>query len=127
MADAGPHRQESNLRKAVPRIDAERRRSFRPLCGVERSVLRRVYGVGGCRLRRLLRPVWTNRSAGPHDHPNGTETRLLLLVVVRGAFVSASFDGDAGAAHRPGHRDRRVAASPISVWRGRKKLAPAAD
>src|SRR5229473_3499930 len=102
MANAGPPGQESNLRKRVPRIDTEGRRSFRPLCGLERSILRRVYRVGGCRLRRILRPVRTNRSTGPDDHPNGAKTRLLLLVAVCGAFVSASVDGDAGAAHRPG-------------------------
>src|SRR5258708_20165672 len=127
MANAGQACEEDNLRKRVSRIDAEGRRSFRPLCGVERSILRRVYRVGGCHVRGVLRPVRTNRPAGPDDHPNGTKTRLLLFVALRSAFFPASVDGDASSAHRPGHRDRRVAPSPISVRRGREKLASAPD
>src|SRR6267143_1215235 len=127
MANAGQACEEGNLRKRVSRIDTEGRRSFRPLCGVERSILRRVYRVGGCHVRGVLRPVPTNRPAGPDDHPNGTKTRLLLFVALRSAFFPASVDGDASSAHRPGHRDRRVASSPISVRRGREKLASAPD
>src|SRR6266446_10543097 len=99
MANAGPPGQESNLRKRVPRIDTEGRRSFRPLCGVERSILRLVYRVGDCRVRGVLLPVRTNRPAGPDDHPNGTKTRLLLFVALRSAFFPASVDGDASSAH----------------------------
>src|SRR6266849_1096730 len=127
MANAGQACEEGNLRKRVSRIDTEGWRSFRPLCGLERSILRRVYRVGGCRLRRVLRPVRANRSAGPDDHPNGTKTRLLLFVALRSAFFPASVDGDSSAAHRPGHRDRRVATPTISVRRGREELAAAPD
>src|SRR6266481_4459912 len=84
MANAGQACEEGNLRKRVSRIDAEGRRSFRPLCGVERSILRRVYRVGGCHVRGVLRPVRTNRPAGPDDHPNGTKTRLLLFPFLSG-------------------------------------------
>src|SRR6266403_2462560 len=127
MANAWPPCQESNLRTRVPRIDAEGRRSFCPLCGLERSILRCICHLGGCRVRRVLRTVRTNRSAGSDDHSNGAKTRLLLFVAVRSAFVLTSVDGDAGSAHRPGHHHRRVASSPISVRRGRKKLATAPD
>src|SRR5437899_10941734 len=127
MANAGQACEEGNLRKRVSRIDTEGWRSFRPLCRLERSILLRVYRIGGCRVCGVLRPVRTNRSAGPDDHPNGTKTRLLLFVALRSAFFSASVDGDASFAHRPGHRDRRIAPSPISVRRGREKLASAPD
>src|ERR1700737_3256228 len=125
MANARAYRQESNLPKGVSRINAERWRSFRTLCGVERSIFRRVYSTGGCRLRCVLWPLRTKRPAGPDDHPNGAKTRLLLFVALCRAFFPASIDGDAGSAHRPGDCDRCFAASPISFRRGREKLAPA--
>src|ERR1700730_3965867 len=115
MANARTYRQESNLRKGISRINAERRRSFRALGGVERSILRRVYSIGGGRLRRVLWPLRTNRPAGPDHHPNRAKTRLLLFVAIRSPFFLAAIHGDAGSAHRPGHRDRSFAPSAISV------------
>src|ERR1700756_4924662 len=113
MAYAGPAGEKSDLRKRVPQVDYEGRRALRPVRGLERSILRRIYSVGRCRVRRVLWPVRTKRSAGSDDHPDGAKTRLRLLVVVRGAVVPASFDGDAGAAHRPGHHYRCITSSPI--------------
>src|SRR6266436_7828700 len=127
MAYAGPAGEESDLRKRVPQVDHEGRRALRPVRDLERSILRRIYSVGGCGVRRVLRTVRTKRSAGPDHHPDGAQTRLLLFVVVRGAFLPASFDGDARAAHRPGHHYRCVASSPILVWRRREELAPPPD
>src|SRR5882672_2706636 len=66
MANAGQACEEGNLRKRVSRIDTEGRRSFRPLCGVERSILRRVYRVGGCHVRGVLGPF------GPTGQPDPT-------------------------------------------------------
>jgi len=70
---------------------------------------------------------------GPSGQPDPTIIQTaprpdyFFFVVVRGAFVPASVDGDTGAAHRPGHRARRVASSSHFCPRGRKKLAPAPD
>src|ERR1700732_5051693 len=127
MANARTSGQESDLRKRVSRIDTERRRSFRTLCGVVRFIFRRVCFAGGCRLRGVLWPLRTNRPAGPDDHPNGAKARLLLLVALCRTFFLASVDGDASSTHRPGYRDRRIAPSPISLRRGREKLASAPD
>src|SRR6202051_2063648 len=127
MANARAYRQESNLRKGISRINAERRRSLRALCGVERSILRRVYSVGGGRLRRVPWPLRTNRPAGPDHHPNRAKARLLLFVALRRAFFPASIHGDTSSTYRPGHRDRSLAPAPISVRRGRKELASAPD
>src|SRR6202030_2871289 len=101
MANARAPGQKSNLRKRVSRIDTQGRRSFRALCGVERFILRRVYFVGGGRLRDILWPLRTNRPAGPDDHPNRAKTRLLFLVALCCAFFPASVDGDASSTHRP--------------------------
>src|ERR1700726_3033943 len=121
MANARAYRQESNLRKGISRINAERRRPLRALCGVERSILRRVYSVGGGRLRRVLWPLRTNRSTRPDHHSNRAKTRLLLFVALRRAFISASVDGDSRSTDRPGHSHRRFAPSPVSFRRRRKK------
>src|ERR1700688_4261565 len=99
MANARAYRQESNLRKGISRINAERRRSFRALCGVERSILRRVYSIGGTRLGRVLRPLRTNRPAGPDHHPNLPKTRFLLFVAIRSPFFPAAIHGNPSSAH----------------------------
>src|SRR5438128_9868323 len=117
MANAGQACEEGNLRKRVSRIDTEGWRSFRPLCRLERSILRRVYRIGGCRECGVLRPVRSNRSAGPDQHPNGTKTPLRLFVALRSAFFSASVYGDATFAPRPGPLVRLFFPSLISVWR----------
>src|ERR1700722_16144253 len=98
MANAWAYRQESNLRKGISRINPERRRSLRALCGVERSILRRVYSVGSGRLRRVLWPLRTNRPAGPDHHPNRSKTGLFLFVALCRAFFLAAIHGDTSAA-----------------------------
>src|ERR1700730_16133323 len=120
MADAGPSREKGNLRERVPRIDQERWRAIRPLCGLERSVLRRVHLAGDCRMRLILRSIWSNRPPGPNDYTDCAETRLLFPVALRLALVVTTFDGDSRASDRPGRCHHRPASSAVPVRRRRK-------
>src|SRR5260370_36616622 len=113
-----------SLHDALP-IYEERWRALCALRGLERLVLRSIHPLGSRRVRSLLRSVRSNGPPGPNDHPNSTETGLLLPVALCLTLALASFHGDARASYRSGDRDRRSAASSISV-RGRgKELAPA--
>src|SRR5260370_13488856 len=116
MADAGPAGEESDLRKRVPQVDHEGRRALRPVRDLERSILRRIYSVGGCGVRRVLLTVRNKRSAGPDHHPDGAQTRLLFFVVVSRAFLPASFYWEAPAAYRPRHRHSCRSSSPLLVF-----------
>ncbi len=77
-------------------------------------------------MRLVLWSIWSDRSAGPDDHPNRSEAGLLFPLAVCSALAAASFDGNARALDRPGGRHRCSAATSISLGRRRKELAPAA-
>src|SRR5437763_14108449 len=101
MADARPCREKGDLRERVSRVDEERWRAVRPLCCLERYVLCRFHFAGGRGMCGVLRPLRTNGPPGPHHHPDGAETRLLLNVVYYYIFVLASFYGTALSNPRP--------------------------
>src|SRR6266436_7891426 len=95
MADAGTPRQKNNLRHRVSRINKKEWRAVRSLRGLERSVLRGFHPLGSGRMRSVLRSVRSYRPPGPDRNPDGAETRLLLFVAVRFAFILAALNGDA--------------------------------
>ena len=109
MADAGTRRPARDLPARIPRADEERRRAVRSLRRLEGPVLRGVHPARGRRVRAVFRPVRSERPAGSDDHPDRAEARLLLPVALRPALAAAAVARDAGAAHRPGRRDRRAA------------------
>src|SRR5262249_44092102 len=106
----------------VPRADQERWRSLRSLCRLEGYVLRGVHPSGGSGLRCLVRSIRAHWPAGPDDHPDRAETRLLFPVAVCLALTAATLDGNSRPPHwsRSGHP--RIAPPSISLRRRRKKL-----
>src|SRR5438270_11031706 len=122
MADARPCREKGDLRERVSRVDEERWRAVRPLCCLERYVLCRFHFAGGRSMCGVLRPLRTNGPPGPHHHPDGAETRLLLPVVVCDTLALASFDGDARTSHRPSRCHHGSDAYSFPLGRRRNKL-----
>src|SRR6266849_726955 len=123
MADAGKDCETGDLCRRISRTDKKRRRALLPLCHLERSVLRGVCAPGSRRLRGLLRPIWTDRPAGPDDYPDRAEARLLFPVALCLALVAPPVARDSSTSDRPGRGDHRVAPSSLSLGRRRKELA----
>src|SRR5260370_11537955 len=85
MAYAGPAGEESDLRKRVPQVDHEGRRALRPVRDLERSILRRIYSVGGCGCLPALRSAFGKRLAPTaHSSPPGPPRLPFFLCVVAG-------------------------------------------
>src|SRR5260370_31264606 len=101
MAYAGPAGEESDLRKRVPQVDHEGRRALRPVRDLERSILRRIYSVGGCGVRPGLPAGPAKRSAAPDHHLDRAAARLPLLLGVHGVVPLVPLYMAAGAAPRP--------------------------
>ena len=78
------------------------------------------------RMRRVFRPVRTERAAGSHDYPDRAAAGLLLPVALCGAVPAAAIDGNSGAADRPGDRAGRASGAAVFLRGRREKLeAPA--
>src|SRR5215469_305679 len=127
MAHARTPRETCNLRKRISRTNEEGRRTVCSLRHLEGSVLCCICSVSGRSVRSVLRPVWADGSARPHDYSNGAETGLLLPVALCPAVIASSFFGDPISTDWPCAGDHRFASSAVSLWGGRKELAAQAD
>jgi hypothetical protein len=67
------------------------------------------------RSARSSRSVRADGKAGPHDHPDGAQARLLLPVALRAAVSASAVARDAGAPDRSCRRDRAAAPASIPV------------
>jgi len=124
MADAGPPRQESNLRTRLHELTQKDGAPFVPYA-VWKIYFRRIchLGVAACAayFGRTDHPVSrTRRSSKRRQDPITSSCGCTRC------FRSCSLDGDTGAAHRPSSCLARCFFSH-SVRRGRKKLAPPSD
>ena len=78
------------------------------------------------RVRRVFRPVRTERAAGSHDYPDRAAAGLLFPVALCGAVPAAAVDGNSGAADRTGDRAGRASGAAVHFRGRREKLeAPA--
>src|SRR5258708_22431799 len=114
MADARTSRQARNVRERISSTHKKRWRTLCSVCGMARSVLCCFHPLGSGRVRSVLRAVRSYRPPGPDDHPDGTETRLLLFVAGRLAVILAAFNGDASSPHSPRSRYPVSSFAPLS-------------
>jgi ubiquinol-cytochrome c reductase cytochrome b subunit len=68
----------------------EGRRAFRSGRHLEGPDFRRLHPAGGGGLRRCLRALRTNRTAGPYHHPNRSKTGFLFPLAVRCSLLAAA-------------------------------------
>src|SRR6185295_12063094 len=127
MADARAHRQARDVPQRVSRADQERWRCLRSLCRLEGYFLRGLHPSGGRGLRALVRAIRADWPAGSDDHPDRTETRLLLPMAVCLALLAAALARNTGPAHRSRAGYPRIAPSSVPLGRRREELEAAAN
>ena len=72
------------------------------------------------RVRRVFRPLRTERTAGSHDYPDRAAAGLLFPVALCRAVPASAFDGNSGVADRTGDRAGVLLALPFFSGEGEK-------